>query len=142
MPYRLDPKATLESKNHIVINFDDGRTATPAIVISKAHKNFSAADHEKACQFGVLVSNAVNDKMASVTNGGGGFDNPVAKSLSDLVTAKQVGMIRALAREIGVDADEECFDKKSCKTDELSKRAASDLITHLQELQKEQNEFQ
>lgn len=61
--------------------------------------------------------------------------NPVAKSLSDLVTAKQLGMIRAIAREIGIDADEESQKQMSCRTDELSKRAASNLIQHLQDLQ-------
>jgi hypothetical protein len=64
--------------------------------------------------------------------------NPVAKSLSDLVTAKQLGMIRAIAREINVDADEECQNVMQCKTDELSKKAASGLIQHLQDLQKNQ----
>ena len=34
--------------------------------------------------------------------------DPLAKSMADLVTPKQLGMIRALAREAGVDADEEC----------------------------------
>lgn len=58
--------------------------------------------------------------------------NPVAKSLGDLVTAKQLGMIRALARETGIDADEECQTVMNCKTDELSKKAASAFIQHLQ----------
>ncbi len=69
--------------------------------------------------------------------GNDGFpSNPIAKSLSDLVTAKQLGMIRAISREIGVDADEECQTVMQCKTDELSKKAASGLIQHLQDLQK------
>ena len=69
----------------------------------------------------------------------GGFpSNPIARSLSDLVTAKQLGMIRAISREIGVDADEECNAIMQCKTDELSKKAASGLIQHLQDLQKQQ----
>ncbi|CAN5505615.1 hypothetical protein BH10ACI1_BH10ACI1_04230 [soil metagenome] len=69
----------------------------------------------------------------------GGFpSNPMARSLSDLVTAKQLGMIRAISREIGVDADEECQTIMQCKTDELSKKAASGLIQHLQDLQKQQ----
>lgn len=73
------------------------------------------------------------------TNGDGGFpSNPIARSLSDLVTAKQLGMIRAISREIGVDADEECQTIMLCKTDELSKKAASGLIQHLQDLQKQQ----
>ncbi|MGI8494012.1 MAG: Rad52/Rad22 family DNA repair protein [Pyrinomonadaceae bacterium] len=58
--------------------------------------------------------------------------NPVAKSLGDLVTAKQLGMIRALARENGIEADDECQMVMNCKTDELSKKAASSFIQHLQ----------
>jgi hypothetical protein len=71
--------------------------------------------------------------------GNGEFpQNPIARSLSDLVTAKQLGMIRAIAREIGVDPDEESQTVMQCKTDELSKRAASSLIQHLQDMQKNQ----
>jgi hypothetical protein len=65
--------------------------------------------------------------------------NPIAKSLSDLVTAKQLGMIRAISREIGINADEECDALMQCKTDELSKRAASGLIRHLQDLRKQRD---
>ncbi|HXG82948.1 MAG TPA: Rad52/Rad22 family DNA repair protein [Pyrinomonadaceae bacterium] len=65
--------------------------------------------------------------------------NPIAKSLSDLVTAKQLGMIRAISREIGIDVDEECQNVMQCKSDELSKKAASGFIQHLQDLQKNQN---
>jgi len=69
----------------------------------------------------------------------GGFPaNPIARSLSDLVTAKQLGMIRAIARETGIDADEECNNVMQCKTDELSKKAASSYIQHLQDIQKGQ----
>ena len=63
--------------------------------------------------------------------------NPIARSLSDLVTAKQLGMIRAISRELGIDADEECNSVMKCRTDELSKRAASSLIQHLQDMQKQ-----
>jgi predicted nucleic acid-binding Zn finger protein len=67
----------------------------------------------------------------------GGFpDQPVAKNLGELVTAKQLGMIRALARELRIDADEECNSVMKCRTDELSKSAASSFIKHLQELQR------
>jgi len=70
-------------------------------------------------------------------NNDGGFPaNPIARSLSDLVTAKQLGMIRAISREIGIEADNECETVMQCKTDELSKKAASGFIQHLQELQK------
>lgn len=65
----------------------------------------------------------------------GGVPSPTAKSLGDLVTPKQLGMIRALARETNVDADDECESLLSCKTDELSKKGASAFIQHLQDLQ-------
>ncbi|HEX8772257.1 MAG TPA: Rad52/Rad22 family DNA repair protein [Pyrinomonadaceae bacterium] len=63
--------------------------------------------------------------------------DPLAKSMTDLVTPKQLGMIRALAREAGVDVEEECQTVLRCKTDELSKRAASSFIDHLKGLQTE-----
>jgi hypothetical protein len=57
--------------------------------------------------------------------------DPVAKSMADIVTPRQLGMIRALGREIGLDVDEECQAHLHCKTEELSKRAASNFIDHL-----------
>ena len=62
--------------------------------------------------------------------------NPVAKNLGDMVTAKQLGMIRAISREANLDAERECSQMMRCGVDELSKRAASDLIEHLQNLQR------
>ncbi|HYY41723.1 MAG TPA: Rad52/Rad22 family DNA repair protein [Pyrinomonadaceae bacterium] len=63
--------------------------------------------------------------------------DPLAKSMADLVTPKQLGMIRALAREAHVDADEECQQTLRCRTEELSKKAASSFIDHLKGLQQE-----
>ena len=63
--------------------------------------------------------------------------DPLAKSMADLVTPKQLGMIRALAREAGVDLEEECQSVLRCRTEELSKRAASSFIDHLKGLQQE-----
>ena len=63
--------------------------------------------------------------------------DPLAKSMSDLVTPKQLGMIRALAREAALDPDEECQRVFRCTTDELSKRAASSFIDHLKGCQSE-----
>jgi hypothetical protein len=63
--------------------------------------------------------------------------DPLAKSMADLVTPKQLGMIRALGREAGVDIDEECMTILRCKTEELSKRAASSFIDHLKNLQQQ-----
>ena len=64
------------------------------------------------------------------------FGDAVAKSLGDMVTAKQLGMIRAIAREANIDAEAECAQMMHCGIDELSKRAASDLIERLQDLQR------
>jgi len=52
------------------------------------------------------------------------------------VNAKQLGMIRAIAREMRINADEECQSVMNCRTDELSKKAASEFIKHLQDLQR------
>jgi len=77
------------------------------------------------------------DGSIAGNDGDGGFpDQPVAKNLGELVTAKQLGMIRALARELRIDADEECNSVMKCRSDELSKSAASSFIKHLQEMQK------
>lgn len=69
-------------------------------------------------------------------NDGGFPDQPKATNLEALLTAKQLGMIRALARELRIDADEECDSVMNCRTDELSKNAASSFIKHLQVMQR------
>ena len=74
--------------------------------------------------------------LASRDNEDGFPTQPVARSLGELVTAKQLGMIRALGRELRIDADEECNSVMSCRTDELSKTAASSFIKHLQDMQR------
>lgn len=60
--------------------------------------------------------------------------DPRANTLSDMITPKQLGMVRALAREAGVDPDEASLDFLKVRAEELSKRAASSLIDHLREL--------
>ena len=62
--------------------------------------------------------------------------DPVAKNLGDMITTKQLGMIRAIAREANADAERECSQLMRCGIDELSKRSASSLIEHLQNLQR------
>lgn len=56
-----------------------------------------------------------------------------AKTLNDMVTPKQLWMIRSLCREMGEDADEmwEKFSDNTCGLEEMSKRAASGFIDHL-----------
>jgi hypothetical protein len=64
------------------------------------------------------------------------FDgDPIAKSLGDMITSKQLSMIRAIGREADLDAEAECIQLMNCSIAELSKRAASHLIAHLQKLQ-------
>lgn len=64
---------------------------------------------------------AIPDKIAMPVN-------PVASSFGELVTAKQLGMIRAIARESGLDAETECMKQFRCSVAELSRRAASKMI--------------
>lgn len=61
----------------------------------------------------------------------------IAKNLGELVSAKQLGMIRALSRELRIDVDEVCHSVLSCRSDELTKQAASKFIQHLQDMQRE-----
>ena len=66
--------------------------------------------------------------------------NPnVATTLANLITAKQLGMIRAIARELRIQPDSECQSVMNCRADELSKKAASEFIKHLQDLQRPAN---
>ena len=60
--------------------------------------------------------------------------DPVAKTLAEMVTTKQLGLIRAVAREVAIDADKECLEMLNCRVSELSRRAASAFIDHLREL--------
>jgi hypothetical protein len=57
--------------------------------------------------------------------------DPEAKSMADLVTPKQLGLIRGLSRGAALDADEECLRVMRCRTESLAKRAASQFIDHL-----------
>ena len=55
------------------------------------------------------------------------FSDPIAKSLGDMITSKQLGMIHAIARETSINVQQECAQMMHCSIDELSKRAASGL---------------
>lgn len=116
--------------------------------LANSEMGIKKAEHDAlkraAVKFGIArdlykrESDTIEREGAVPPNNDGFPANPIARSLSDLVTAKQLGMIRALSREIGIDADEESNTVMECKTDELSKRAASSFIQHLQDLQKQQ----
>ncbi len=57
--------------------------------------------------------------------------DPQAKTLGDLVTPKQLYMIRNMAREQGLDAEQICIEKFQCPIEEISKKAASVIIDQL-----------
>ena len=63
--------------------------------------------------------------------------DPRPKTLGDLVTPKQLWMIRNLGREISCDVEQECQSLMQCKLEEISKRAASSLIDYLKRRQQE-----
>jgi len=58
-----------------------------------------------------------------------------ATSGGDSASAKQLGMIRAIGRDKGVDVEQIAAEQMNCSLDELTKRSASDLIGYLQGLQ-------
>lgn len=57
--------------------------------------------------------------------------DPVAKTMADLVTPKQLVAIRVIANSQGINAEAECVEALKCKPEELSRRAASAFIDHL-----------
>jgi hypothetical protein len=63
--------------------------------------------------------------------------DPRPKTLGDLVTPKQLWMIRNLGREIGCNVEQECKSLLQCNLEEISKRAASSFIDYLKRLQQE-----
>jgi hypothetical protein len=63
--------------------------------------------------------------------------SPIAQNIGDMITGKQLGMIRALAHEAALDAERECQAIMKCSVNALSKRAASDLIDQLQDLHRQ-----
>jgi hypothetical protein len=63
--------------------------------------------------------------------------DPRPKTLGDLITPKQLWMIRNIGREIGCDVEKECQSLLQCNLEEISKRAASSFIDYLKRLQQE-----
>lgn len=68
----------------------------------------------------------------------GDLRDPAAKSVADMLTPRQLGTIRALAREAETTPDEAARAKwprfPGLKAEDLSRRAASDLIDYLKPL--------
>ncbi len=63
--------------------------------------------------------------------------DPRPKTLGDLITPKQLWMIRSLGREIGCNVEQECQSLMQCNLEEISKRAASSFIDYLKRRQQE-----
>ena len=61
--------------------------------------------------------------------------DPRPKTLGDLVTPKQLWMIRNLGKEIGCEVEQECQSLMQCNLEEISKRAASSFIDYLKRRQ-------
>jgi hypothetical protein len=63
------------------------------------------------------------------------FDgDPCARSFAELVAPRQLGLIRQLARETGIDSERECRQVLDCATRDLSKEAAAIFIDYLDAL--------
>lgn len=56
---------------------------------------------------------------------------PIATRVGDMITARQLGIIRSLERTTGIDAEAECRNVLRCATDELSRSAAACFINYL-----------
>jgi Rad52/22 family double-strand break repair protein/SWIM zinc finger len=57
--------------------------------------------------------------------------DPVAKTMADLVTPKQLVAIRAIANAHGINAETQCVELLRCRPEELSRKAASVFIDYL-----------
>jgi hypothetical protein len=93
-----------------------------------------------AVKFGIARDLYRRESDAVEENGGippGIARDPRPKTLGDLVTPKQLWMIRGLGREIGCDVEKECQSLLQCNLEEISKRAASSFIDYLKRLQQE-----
>src|SRR5262245_46298659 len=62
---------------------------------------------------------------------------PLARTLADLITPRQINLIRAIARDSGFDIEQECQTLLGCPVEGISKRAASCLIDYLLRKQQE-----
>jgi hypothetical protein len=139
--------------------FDDIITVTVAITIdgvtregvgtgnSRSEKGIKKAEHDAlkraAVKFGIARDlykkefDEIDPEVETREPAAKFPAEPMAMSISDLVTTKQLSMIRALGREKAIDTDAECHAVMSCKVAELSKRAASALIDHLRQFEAE-----
>jgi hypothetical protein len=97
-------------------------------------KGIKKAEHDAlkraAVKFG--IARELYRKDSDFAEGGSGRnDDPVARTLTDLVTPKQLVAIRAIANAGGIDAEKRSLELFNCRPEELTKKAASTLIDEL-----------
>lgn len=95
----------------------------------------------KAPRTGFFYKDDWHDAFGQGGEGGYGTDafqgfpqNPIGQSTADMITTKQLGMIRAQGRELGLSSDDECNAMMRCTVDALSKGAASEFIKYLRDI--------
>jgi len=64
--------------------------------------------------------------------------DPIAKTLSDLISPKQLALINRLAKTLKLDPESACQEMYQAKLNEISRRAASALIERLNTMMQEQ----
>ncbi|HEX5736243.1 MAG TPA: Rad52/Rad22 family DNA repair protein [Blastocatellia bacterium] len=105
-------------------------------------KGIKKAEHDAlkraAVKFGVARELYRKEEEAVPQRNGNGAtthsqfpSEPVAKTMADLVTPKQLVAIRAIANAQRINAEAECQALLGCRPEELSRRAASAFIDHL-----------
>lgn len=105
-------------------------------------KGIKKAEHDAlkraAVKFGIAreLYRREEEHNAPQKNGSGAAKadfprDPVAKTMADLVTPKQLVAIRAISNSQGINAEAECLELLKCRPEELSRRAASAFIDHL-----------
>lgn len=96
-------------------------------------KGIKKAEHDAlkraAVKFG--IARELYRKDLDFESHEGHSDDPVARSLTDLITPKQLVAIRAIATASGLDAEKRAIDRFGCRPEELTKKAASQLIDEL-----------
>lgn len=103
------------------------KTLAPKAALSIAPRNGSS----------LPAPQLVRDHSGSRTGGETSIEpvrfhgDPCARSFAELVSPRQLAMIRQLARETDVDAERECMKLVGCATGDLSKAAASFYIEYL-----------
>lgn len=59
------------------------------------------------------------------------LNDPLPKHLGEMVTPRQLAIIRQLSASVGVEPEAECRLYFTCVPDDLSRRAAAAFIEHL-----------